>query len=82
MQVATIEAALTDLSVGAVLIASSADIHADLILQIVAAGKAIFCEKPVAFTLARAKAYAATVAEAKVICMIGFQCPLILLLKR
>lgn len=72
-QVATIATALADPSIGAVLIASSTDTHADLILLAVAAGKAIFCEKPVDLTLARAKACALAVAEAKVTCMIGFQ---------
>lgn len=72
-QVVTIDAALEDPSVGAVLIASSTDTHADLILRAVAAGKAIFCEKPVDLTLERAKACAQAVAEAKVTCMIGFQ---------
>ncbi|MGS0742566.1 Gfo/Idh/MocA family protein, partial [Glaciimonas sp. GG7] len=72
-EVATIDAALADPLVGAVLIASSTDTHADLILRAVAAGKAIFCEKPVDLTLARAKECAIAVAAAKVTCMIGFQ---------
>ena len=72
-QVVDIETALADGSIGAVLIASSTDTHADLILRAAAAGKAIFCEKPVDLTLARAKACALAVTEAKVICMIGFQ---------
>ncbi|PUA19760.1 inositol 2-dehydrogenase [Glaciimonas sp. PCH181] len=72
-QVVSIDAALEDSSVGAVLIASSTDTHADLILRAVAAGKAIFCEKPVDLTLERAKACAQAVADAKVTCMIGFQ---------
>ena len=72
-QVATIDTALADPTIGAVLIASSTDTHADLILRAVAAGKAIFCEKPVDLTLERARACASAVAEAKVTCMIGFQ---------
>ncbi|HEV7813794.1 MAG TPA: inositol 2-dehydrogenase [Janthinobacterium sp.] len=70
---AGIEQALADPAVGAVLIASSTDTHSDLILRAAAAGKAIFCEKPVDLTLERARACAAAVAEAKVPCMIGFQ---------
>ena len=70
---ATIEAALADPEVKAVVIASSTDTHADLILRSAAAGKAIFCEKPVDLTLDRARACAAAVKEAGVLCMLGFQ---------
>ena len=70
---ATIEAALADPEVKAVVIASSTDTHADLILRSAAAGKAIFCEKPVDLTIARARACAAAVKEAGVLCMLGFQ---------
>ncbi len=44
--VADVETPFADLDVDAILIASSADTHADLILRAVAAKKAIFCEKP------------------------------------
>ena len=70
---ATIEAALADPEIKAVVIASSTDTHADLILRSAAAGKAIFCEKPVDLTIARARACAAAVKEAGVLCMLGFQ---------
>ena len=70
---ATVEAALADPAIKAVVIASSTDTHADLILRSAAAGKAIFCEKPVDLTLDRARACAAAVKEAKVMCMLGFQ---------
>src|ERR1700688_4297958 len=46
-QVAAIDTGLADPAIGAVLIASSTDTHADLLLRAAAAGKAIFCEKPV-----------------------------------
>ncbi|HEU4384242.1 MAG TPA: inositol 2-dehydrogenase [Anaeromyxobacteraceae bacterium] len=59
--------------VQAVVIASSTDTHADLILRAAAAGKAIFCEKPVDLDLGRARACAETVARAGVPCLIGFQ---------
>ncbi|MFJ2986734.1 inositol 2-dehydrogenase [Collimonas sp. NPDC087041] len=72
-QVADIDRVLADPSVGAVLIASSTDTHADLIMRAAAAGKAIFCEKPVDLTLERAKACAQAVKAAGVTCMIGFQ---------
>ena len=71
--VASVEAVLADPEVKAVLIASSTDTHADLIVRAAAAGKAIFCEKPVDLTLARARAAAAAVKDAGVLCMIGFQ---------
>jgi myo-inositol 2-dehydrogenase/D-chiro-inositol 1-dehydrogenase len=70
---ATVEAALADPAIKAVVIASSTDTHADLILRSAAAGKAIFCEKPVDLTIDRARACAAAVKEAKVMCMLGFQ---------
>ncbi|WP_308920316.1 inositol 2-dehydrogenase [Janthinobacterium sp. J1-1] len=70
---ATIEAALADPEVKAVVIASSTDTHADLILRSAAAGKAIFCEKPVDLTIDRARACAAAAKEAGVLCMLGFQ---------
>ena len=70
---ASVDEALADPAVKAVVIASSSDTHSDLILRSAAAGKAIFCEKPVDLTVARARACAAAVAEAGVLCMIGFQ---------
>ncbi len=71
--VATIDRALSDPGVHAVVIASSTDTHADLILRACEARKAIFCEKPVDLELARARACAAAVARAGVPCLIGFQ---------
>ncbi len=50
------ETVLGDSSVEAVVIASSTDTHADLIMRSAAAGKAIFCEKPVDLSLERARA--------------------------
>lgn len=68
-----IDEALADPAIAAVVIASSTDTHADLIMRAAAAGKAIFCEKPVDLDLARARACAQTVRQAGVTCMIGFQ---------
>jgi myo-inositol 2-dehydrogenase / D-chiro-inositol 1-dehydrogenase len=70
---ASIEEALADQAVRAVVIGSSTDTHADLILSSAAAGKAIFCEKPVDLTIERARACADAVKRAGVLCMIGFQ---------
>jgi len=72
-RVATADAAFADKGVGAVVIASSTDTHADLIVRAAAAGKAIFCEKPVDLAVERARTCAAAVAKAGVTCLIGFQ---------
>lgn len=53
-QVADADTALADPDVGAVIIASSTDTHADLLERSARAGKAIFCEKPIDLSLARA----------------------------
>jgi myo-inositol 2-dehydrogenase/D-chiro-inositol 1-dehydrogenase len=72
-QVATIEAVLADQSVDAVAICSSTDTHSDLITRSAAAGKHIFCEKPVDLSVPRAIACGEAVRAAGVSCMIGFQ---------
>lgn len=72
-QVATIEAALADKSIDAVAICSSTTTHSDLITRAAAAGKHIFCEKPVDLSVTRAQACADAVKAADVACMIGFQ---------
>jgi myo-inositol 2-dehydrogenase / D-chiro-inositol 1-dehydrogenase len=72
-QVATVAQVFEDRGIGAVLICSSTDTHADLILAGAAAGKQIFCEKPVDLAIGRARGCAEAVARAGVTCMIGFQ---------
>jgi myo-inositol 2-dehydrogenase/D-chiro-inositol 1-dehydrogenase len=72
-EVGSLEQVLADPSIGAVVIGSSTDTHADLIMRAAAAGKAIFCEKPVDLDVERARACAAAVKKAGVTCMIGFQ---------
>ena len=72
-KVVDVDAALKDSAVAAVVIASSTDTHADLIIRAAGSGKAIFCEKPVDLALARARACVDAVAKAGVLCMIGFQ---------
>jgi myo-inositol 2-dehydrogenase/D-chiro-inositol 1-dehydrogenase len=67
------DAVFADNAVKVVVIASSTDTHADLILRAAAAGKSIFCEKPVDLALDRAIACAEAVAKAGVTCLIGFQ---------
>jgi myo-inositol 2-dehydrogenase/D-chiro-inositol 1-dehydrogenase len=67
-----IASAMGDAAVRAVVIASSTDTHADLIMRAAAAGKAIFCEKPVDLDVARARQCADAVKRAGVTCLIGF----------
>jgi myo-inositol 2-dehydrogenase/D-chiro-inositol 1-dehydrogenase len=57
-QAATLDAALADAGVAGVIVASSTDTHLDYCLRANAAGKAIFCEKPIDLDLARARAAA------------------------
>jgi myo-inositol 2-dehydrogenase/D-chiro-inositol 1-dehydrogenase len=71
--VASIDQVFADPDVKAVVIASSTDTHADLILRAAAAGKHILCEKPVDLTLERARVCAAAVEQAGVTALIGFQ---------
>ncbi len=54
---------LDDEAIGAILIASPTDTHAELIEAGVRAGKAVFCEKPVDLALTRARACLRAVAE-------------------
>jgi myo-inositol 2-dehydrogenase / D-chiro-inositol 1-dehydrogenase len=72
-QVSTIEDVFADKSIDAVAICSPTSTHSDLIARAAAAGKHIFCEKPVDLSVPRAEAVAKTVADAGVGCMIGFQ---------
>lgn len=58
--------------VEAVLIASSTDTHAELMKRTAAAGKAIFCEKPIDLNAEQARTACEVVKAAGVPCMIGF----------
>ena len=66
------DAILSDTSIDAVLIATSTDTHSDLIEKAAAAGKAIFCEKPVDLSLERAQRCLDAVSKTSVPVMIGF----------
>ncbi|MEK6298843.1 MAG: inositol 2-dehydrogenase [Paraburkholderia tropica] len=72
-QVAGIDDAFGDASIGATVICSSTDTHSELIMRSAAAGKHIFCEKPVDLAIGRARECADAVARAGVVAMIGFQ---------
>jgi myo-inositol 2-dehydrogenase/D-chiro-inositol 1-dehydrogenase len=61
-----------DPDIDAVAILTSTDTHADLIIAAAAAGKHIFCEKPIDLTLERVDKAIAAVHKAGVKCQIGF----------
>lgn len=71
--VANVDQVFADPDIHAVIIASSTDTHADLILRAAAAGKHVFCEKPVDLTVQRARVCADAVAKAGITALIGFQ---------
>ncbi len=71
-EVATVDAILADAAIDAILICTPTDTHADLIEAAVAAGKAVFCEKPVDLDAARIRACLATVEKSGKPLMIGF----------
>jgi myo-inositol 2-dehydrogenase / D-chiro-inositol 1-dehydrogenase len=68
--VASVDQALADPDVAGVIIASATDTHLDYCLRVAATGKAIFCEKPIDLDLARARAAAPTLANARL--LLGF----------
>ncbi len=63
---------LRDPAIDAVLICSSTDTHADLIMAAARAGKHVFCEKPVDFNLSKIDRALETVEKAGVKLQIGF----------
>ncbi|TGG95202.1 inositol 2-dehydrogenase [Natronospirillum operosum] len=71
-RVTTVEEALADPEINAVIIASSTDTHADLIEQAAEYGKAIFCEKPIDLDVERTRACIETVKRTGVTCLVGF----------
>jgi myo-inositol 2-dehydrogenase / D-chiro-inositol 1-dehydrogenase len=66
------EPVLTHPGIDAVLICSSTDTHADLVEQAAAAGKHIFCEKPIDLDLERVDQVLEAVERAGVTFMVGF----------
>lgn len=71
-KVTTVEGALGDDSVDAVVIASSTDTHADLVEKAAATGKAIFCEKPLDLDATRAEQCLAAAKKHGVLLSLGF----------
>jgi myo-inositol 2-dehydrogenase/D-chiro-inositol 1-dehydrogenase len=64
------DAALGDAAISGVIIASATNVHLDQALRAAAAGKAIFCEKPLDLDLNRARNAAAPLAKA--VMLMGF----------
>ncbi|WP_262692717.1 inositol 2-dehydrogenase [Kordiimonas aestuarii] len=71
-RITDLETALKDKSVAGIVIASATSTHADLIEQAAKAGKAIFCEKPVALDVARTEMAIAGADAADVPLLLGF----------
>ena len=69
---ASIDEILGDKSIDAVLICTSTDTHADLIVRAAKAGKHIFCEKPIALELDKIDSALAAVKAAGVQLQVGF----------
>jgi myo-inositol 2-dehydrogenase/D-chiro-inositol 1-dehydrogenase len=67
---ATLDAALADADIDGVIVASPTDAHLDHCLRAHAAGKAIFCEKPIDLDLRRATTEGAALAGARL--FLGF----------
>jgi myo-inositol 2-dehydrogenase/D-chiro-inositol 1-dehydrogenase len=63
---------LEDKSIGVVVICSSTDTHAGMIIEAALAGKHIFCEKPIALDMDRIDQALAAVAKAGVKLQVGF----------
>ncbi len=66
------EQIFSDEKIDAILICSATDTHADLIEQAVAAGKHVFCEKPIDLSLARAKSCLKRVSQSHCKVMVAF----------
>ena len=69
---ASAEEIFADPSIGAVLICSPTDTHAELIVQAAQAGKHIFCEKPISLSLEKIDRSLAAVETAGVKLQVGF----------
>ncbi|MBP8176396.1 MAG: inositol 2-dehydrogenase [Xanthomonadales bacterium] len=63
----SVEAALAEPTIAGVIIASSTDTHLEYSLRAAAAGKAIFCEKPIDQDLARARAAGVVLSRARLL---------------
>lgn len=72
-EIADADAVFDDPLVAGIVIASSTDTHAELLLRAAQAGKAVFCEKPVSLDFATVEAVTEAVERSGVPCLLGFQ---------
>lgn len=72
-QLVEAEAVFADPSIDGVVVASSTDSHADLLLRAARAGKPVFCEKPVSLDFALIEKVVDVVEAEGIPCMMGFQ---------
>jgi myo-inositol 2-dehydrogenase/D-chiro-inositol 1-dehydrogenase len=70
--VAALDEVLADPSVKGIVVASSTDTHLDFSLRALAAGKAVFCEKPIDLDLAKARAAASSFGPVNARLFLGF----------
>jgi myo-inositol 2-dehydrogenase/D-chiro-inositol 1-dehydrogenase len=71
-ETASLESVLADDSIQAIVIATSTDTHAELVVAAAKAGKAIFCEKPLDLDVATAMNSLRVVAAENVLLCVGF----------
>ena len=71
-RVAELEEVLTDPDVSGVVVASSTDTHLEFSVAAIAAGKAVFCEKPIDLDLSKARAAAAALGSDDARLFLGF----------
>ncbi|KZE33639.1 inositol 2-dehydrogenase [Chelatococcus daeguensis] len=69
---ASVEEIMADKDIAAVIVATPTDLHATQVEEAARAGKAIFCEKPIDLSSARAEACLAVVREHNARLMLGF----------
>lgn len=72
-QIVAPETVFSDPNIAGVIIASSTNTHADLLLNAAAAGKAIFCEKPISLDFSTVQSVTDSIEHSKVPVMLGFQ---------
>ncbi|NQW08918.1 MAG: inositol 2-dehydrogenase [Alphaproteobacteria bacterium] len=71
-RVASVDAVFADKRIDAVIVATPTDTHADLTEQAAAAGKAVFCEKPIDLDTIRVRACLTVVDRAGTTLFVGF----------
>ncbi|WP_428243328.1 inositol 2-dehydrogenase [Gynuella sp.] len=70
---ADVDTVFADEDVHGIVIASSTDSHADLLMRAARAGKAVFCEKPISLDFATTISTVESLEQSDIRCMMGFQ---------